>query len=340
TRETNEFSSVDPTIALRWVPVQDLAVRLSYGTGTLPPSLSQLVPIGSAQTGLLYTASRDPRRGNTPTGQFTGLFNGNPDLEPEKSKSWSAGLIFTPSALPSLRLSLDYTRIQKIDNIGTIPNFVQGVIDNEALFPGRVVRGPNLSTDPVGWAGPITHVDATPLNLASAELKAWDVQIDYQLNTQQRGAFDLFLVGTYQPTYALQLMSGLPMVDYAGISSAYPLELKLNGGVNWTLSAWRAGWNVSYFDSYKVSTDATTIANQGGDGKVDSQIYHDAFVTYDVGLARGNVNSWLAGTQVQLGVRNVFNKKAPFDASNTMAYYSLFGNPRMASYYLTVTTKF
>ncbi|MBL8266324.1 TonB-dependent receptor domain-containing protein, partial [Steroidobacter sp.] len=47
TRETNEFSSVDPTIALRWVPVQDLAVRLSYGTGTLPPSLSQLVPIGS-----------------------------------------------------------------------------------------------------------------------------------------------------------------------------------------------------------------------------------------------------------------------------------------------------
>lgn len=341
----NEFSSVDPTIALRWKPIEDLALRVSYGTGFQPPSLDQLVPRLYPHNGIdLF----DPRRGNSSLGVITVVSTGNPNLMPESSKSWSAGLVFTPSYLPGLRMSVDYTRMEKSDNIGEIPSWQQGVIDREALFPERVVRGPNLPGDPSGWAGPIIQIDSSPANLSSLELEAWDVQLDYRWDTEARGAFDFFLVGTWQPRYAIQLISGAPVVDYVGLGAVNPLEFKGNAGLTWNLSAWRAGWNLNYFDSYRAAppeqwhTDMA-MANQGNGGRVPSQIYHDVFVNYDFALSNANgIPGWLSGTQVQLGIRNLFNKRPPVDmgAEYSHAYYSPFGSPRMASYYLAVTTRF
>lgn len=346
TRARNEFSSTDPTIALRWKPVEDLAVRMSYGTGFLPPNLDQLVPFTYVGNGAFLS---DPRRGNSGPGPFTVIYGGNPALGPEESKSWSVGLALTPSALPDLRLSVDYTRIEKSDNIGEIPGFEQGVIEREALFPGRVVRGPNLPGDPAGWAGPIIQVDTSPENLASLELDVWDVQLDYRLNFDTRGSVDLFAVGTWQPRYALQVIDGESLMNYTGLGANNPLEFKANAGLSWNLAAWRAGWNVNYFDGYQVNAnltafDANAIANQGDGGRVPSQMYHDVFASYDFGLSTpGVLPSWSSGIQVQLGVRNLFNTRPPVDmaAQNFgQSYYSQFGSPRLASYYLTVTTKF
>ena len=142
-------------------------------------------------------------------------------------------------------------------NIGEIPGVHQGVIDNEASFPELVIRGPNLESDPPGWAGPIMHLKMVPINLASAEVEAWDFQLDYRLDTQARGSFDLFLLGTWQTRYAIQIIDGAPIVDYVGMGGVatteggenYPLQFKANAGLTWNLSAWRVGWNMSYFDS-------------------------------------------------------------------------------------------
>lgn len=346
----NEFSSVDPTIAVRWKPMDDLALRMSYGTGFQSPNLGQLVPIIDVSDTSAWGIS-DPRRGNSSMeGLVTIVSGGNSKLRPESSKSWSAGLIFTPSYLPGLRMSVDYTRIEKSDNIGNIPNDIPGLLNREALFSERVIRGPSLPDDPPGWAGPIIQLDISPENISGLELEAWDVQFDYRLDMEARGALDLFLVGTWQPRYALQLISGAEFVDYVGLGSGNPLEFKGNAGLTWNLSAWRAGWNLNYFDSYQVNANEETwqaahIANQGNGGRVPSQIYHDAFVNYDFALSSSNsVPSWLSGTQVQLGIRNLFNKRPPVDmgeaASIGYAYYSPFGSPRLASYYLTVTTRF
>src|SRR5262249_32663229 len=147
-------NSTDMTLGLRYVPVAGLALRASYGTGFLPPNTAQLAQrtLATAIFGV-----NDPLRGGTPAGGGDVLLDGAPDLDPEDSKSWSAGIILTPSKLPGLRLSLDYTRIKKTNEIATLTS--QQVVDNEAFLPGRVVRGPKLGTDPASWAGPIQVID-------------------------------------------------------------------------------------------------------------------------------------------------------------------------------------
>lgn len=88
-----------------------------------------------------------------------------------------------------------------------------------------------------------------------------------------------------------------------------------------------------YFDSYLASTNATTLLNQGNGGRVPSQDYHDVFAGYRFPANR------FAGSEVRLGVKNIFNARAPFDAGSS-AFYSGIGDVRGASYYLTVGTSF
>lgn len=337
-RRRSTFISTDPTVALRWKPWESLALRASYGTGFVPPGLNQQVPNLSP---VPFTLGADPLRGHTRAGPYTLVSGGNAGLTPEQSESWSAGLVLTPTAWPAWRLSVDYTRIEKTDNIATHPGGLQGVINDEAKFPGRIVRGPNLPDDPPDWAGPITLVDVSLLNLASTTLDAWDVQFDVKKETKRFGTFDLFFVGTWQPHFKIRTIASQPEIEYAGISTSNPLKFKANAGVAWTRDAWRVGWNVRHFDAYRVSNIDEYINNQGHHGRVPSQTYHDVFIDYDFGLSgRTALPNWLTTVEAKFGIRNLLDKAPPFDAANSLGLYSRFGDPRLSSYYLIVTKRF
>jgi len=95
------------------------------------------------------------------------------------------------------------------------------------------------------------------------------------------------------------------------------------------------------FSGNNPLTLASYIAAQGNGGRVASQIYHDVLLKYQIGT---NAGGWggnsLSGIEVQLNLRNVFNHEPPFDAMNTAGFYSVFGDPRLASYSLTLKKKF
>lgn len=116
-------------------------------------------------------------------------------LKPEESTNRSAGVILTPRFLPGFRLSVDYTKIEKTDQITDL-SFTQTLIDNEAVLPDRFTRGPNLPGDQPGWAGPITAINGTRLNISRAEIEAYDVQLDYHRESNGVGTIDLFAVAT------------------------------------------------------------------------------------------------------------------------------------------------
>src|SRR3546814_16758898 len=49
----------------------------------------------------------------TPAGRsVSGTVSGNPNLEKEKAKSWSLGLVYQPPAIPGFRLAADWTDIR------------------------------------------------------------------------------------------------------------------------------------------------------------------------------------------------------------------------------------
>lgn len=342
TRAANRIESTDPTIGLRYRPMSDLALRASYGTGFLPPNVSQLVTGAATQAsgGSLV----DPKRGNTAVGSFQFLSGGNPNLRPENSKSISAGFILSPRAFEGFRLSVDYTRIEKTDNISTLT--VQQVIDNEDALPGRVTRGPITSGDPF-TVGPVTFVNVTSVNVARAEVEAVDFMLSYFHDTGRIGTFDFFIGATRQMHYKTQVVATVPLLENVGISSNNPLKLKANAGLTWARDGWTFSWNARYFDSYLVSSSVTVILNQGDNGRVPSQIYHDFVLGYrfdPAGTSRSTqsprLNRVLAGTEIQVGIKNAFNHVPPFDASNASFFYSAFGDPRLASYFVSVKRAF
>jgi outer membrane receptor protein involved in Fe transport len=270
---------------------------------------------------------------------------GRPDLKPEQSESWSAGLIFKPRFAPGFRLSVDYTRIEKVDEIQYAgANFL---IDNEEIFQDRIVRGANLAGDPPGWAGPITSIDLTLINIASTELEAYDIQADYRLETERFGSFHGYAIATWQPHYRNQVLPISPVTDNVGFSGGL-LDWRGNVGLDWDKGALTLSWNAQYYNSYfGYSADASdfSIANfvqNQGSAKIPSQIYHDLFATWRFDSAAGFAGGILANSEISVGIQNLFDTYPPILASfdPIAAGYSSYGDPRLRRYSISIRKNF
>jgi iron complex outermembrane recepter protein len=311
----NRFGSTNYTLGLRFAPTADVAVRTSLGTGFLPPDLSKIrseAP-GVFSPFLIFLLDlRDPALGNTLIpGPLTVLAGGSPSLKPEESRSASLGLVLTPRLWPGLRVSVDYTDIRKTNEVTAMP--LQYFIDNEAAFPGRVVRGPGSG----GELGPITQIDATSLNLARTRLKAFDLQADYATTSEAWGRWRFYAAATYTKELSRVVQASGPAVNRSGFSDG-PLKWRGNFGIDWSgADTWSAGWNAQYYDSYRVcsSTLSEFSCNQWeawqGASKVPSQIYHDAYVRYTFSANSGI----LAATDLSFGLQNVFDNQGATIAS-------------------------
>lgn len=341
-RVTNELHSTDPTFGLRYAPAPDLMLRASYGTGFVPPSVQQLTPLGTFSVPGALFGLRDPQNGNAVVPNvFSYTVGGNASLLPEESRSWSWGVVLAPRFVPGLRLSIDYVKIEKIDNIVRLPP--QQIVDN---FPERITRGtPTGPAQPCG-SNCIIAMDGTDVNIARAEVEAFDLALDYQLETSRLGTFDLFAYATRNTHFRTQTLATDPVVENVGVGGTYtnPLKFKANAGLNWQYGGWSAGWTASYYSSYLVAdpslpTSADLFLIQGSD-EVPSQIYHDVVASYRFeGVDR--LFSHADDLTVRLGVKNVFNKKPPLDAGFYSAgFYSPYGDPRLAQYWLSLTTSF
>lgn len=331
-RVERKLNSVDPTIGLKYQPISDVTLRGSYGTGFLPPALGLLVS-GPTYVGDGITFGlTDPQRGNEPLGEFTYATGGNPDLRPEKSTSVSAGIILTPRFIPELRVSIDWTKISKRDNVAQFAP-EQANINNEDLIPGFITRGPASDGFNVG---PIIAFGPPAVNVARQTVKALDLALDYRLETS-RGAVTFSAAGTRLYGNEQQVLSTLPVIDLAG--SFAGLTWQANASVGWDSGPWSARWTARYYDSYCLNPGCRADANTLSQGSlsVPSQTYQDLYVGYSFGSDPSIAA--LANVDIQLSARNVFNKEPPVDIARTN-YYSTYGDPRLATYFLAIKKAF
>lgn len=353
---TRKFSSRNPTVGFHWKLNPSLALRGSYGTGFLPPGVTQLTPVVFPVPGFIVGDGTDPKRGNTALPAMIDVaFTGNPNLRPELSETWSAGVIFTPKALDGFRLSLDWTRINKRDNIAQLP-FGTWFIYEDAI-PGVVTRAPKAPGDPYS-VGVVTQVSSAPLNYARNQVETLDLQVDYTRDLGAAGRLDFWALATRNLHFKTQITPDAPFVENVGVSyesissslgaivGTYPGKFRASGGVNWTRGRWTAGWSMSYYSSTMLDrawNNAAIIAIQGNGGRVDSLLTHDVFASYrfPASVSTGGLARWLANVEVRAGVRNVFDTPPPFNAqTNQRMYYSAVGDPRGASYNISVKKSF
>jgi iron complex outermembrane receptor protein len=333
------YSSTNGTIGLRYGVIDGLQLRASFSTAFLPPTYSQLLP-GMLRTTAPVTVI-DPRRGNE-TAFVEYIQGGNSDLDPQETDNFNLGIILEPAFAPGLRISADWFRFNQ-DNLIISPSILQ-IVNNENVFPSRVVRAPVAPGDPYG-VGPITTVDQTLINGTRAEIEGVDFGLDYVRDTERHGSFRFGAAATVFQHYKVQDSIDSPLLDKVNeVANGGPLKFKANAALIWDLRRWSAGWSSYYFggyDQYNEGSNLYVLAQ--GSSRIPSQIYHDLFIGYRIPQSdpsHAGVSA-LSGVGVQLNIKNVLNDTPPFDAFySSAAYVSPFGDPRMRSYALSVTKSF
>jgi len=326
----SKYDTTVPTFGMRYLPVRELILRASYGKGFRAPTYGQLTP--STLSTRLSTLT-DPRRGGE-TVELYPFTGGNPDITPETSRNLNVGLVWSPPQLQGLRLSADYYQIEKRNNI-TSPN-TQAMIDEEDLFPGRIVRAAPEPGDPYG-VGPITEIHAHVMNMLKMETAGLDLGARYLWQTGNFGDFDFSVNATLSEYYRTQTSLTSGVLNRKGIPSySGPLDRRINGSFVWSRRSWHIGWASQYYSGYRINPTSTAQIRRQGGPRVTSQIYHDMFVRYRVS-ARGK--RFVEGLEMTLGVKNVFDKAPPTDMSRSY-YYSTFGDPRLRRIYANVKKTF
>jgi len=318
------YDDFTPTIGFSYAPTNELMFRASFSKGFITPDQNRLAEpsIGKVTNGTLT----DPKTGEL-LAEYESISGGNPNLTPESSESWNAGIVYTPENVSGLRLSVDYFRIKKDNNIAT-PT-AQYLLENEQKFANRIKRDSN---------GKVVSIDTTPFNALGLKTEGVDTNIRYHFDSLI-GLSQFSLGYTYTDEYKEQrsLIGGWDS-RLNGSASGDPIRHRANASyVLEPTDQWTFGWSVQYYGSYNI-TDKNAILSQTGyasdELKIDGEFFHDIFARYKFKTPKLKDGR----TEITFGVNNLFNSYT-LDMSNTN-YISRYTDPLGRNYYVNMKFSF
>ncbi|HEX2815957.1 MAG TPA: TonB-dependent receptor [Phenylobacterium sp.] len=267
-----------------------------------------------------------------PASQYNGEFGGNPNLKPEISDTYTAGVVWQPSFVPGLNISVDYFNIKVDQFIGNIgPNLIINQCVNTAnpFFCNLVHREPgnnSLFIDPTGFV-----VDTT-LNTGSLKTTGVDLNVNYRtdlstLGLGDNGSVSVSMVGTWLNELDTQPLPGGPTYNCKGLygtvcgvpAPEWRHKLRVTWNTPYAYGDWVKSLSFSaqwrYFG--KVGLDAFNsdpqLNNPGiqyeSDRAFASRSYLDLTANFTV---HNNLN-------FRVGVNNVFDKDPPLTGVNCTA---------------------
>jgi iron complex outermembrane recepter protein len=305
--EVGSFSRSVPKIGLSWAPVDSLLVRGSWSEGFRAPGVTEYIVAAANQT-LTLT---DPRRTPASTTGVVVVRGSNANPKPERSENTFAGLVFEPKFAKGLKLQLDYYETLQTDVLQVIS--AQNIINNEAIFPERVIRAtPDANDTSLNQPGRITQVNQTFINFGKVVNRSLDYSLDYTLPWESLGRWRASLSASHTLEATRQVAPGQPAVVLDEDTSAPP-KWKYNATLNWRHGNWSASafvWHVDGFTSNNAGNNLVANSSSITYYPTPAVTKLDLRATYEFkdGLWRG----FGKRLRVGLGVNNVFDKEPPF----------------------------
>jgi len=113
-------SSTNPKVAVRWSPIEELALRASWGTGFRAPSLAQ-IGLGPSQESQFFNDTYGCAVNPVYCGalDYNLIFSGNPNLKPEESRTLNVGAAWKPTS--DIEVTLDYWDVKQEKKIDEVP---------------------------------------------------------------------------------------------------------------------------------------------------------------------------------------------------------------------------
>ena len=164
-----------------------------------------------------------------------------------------------------------------------------------------------------GMPGYIAQVNNVLLNLATQEVRGYDVDISYNHETGSAGTFGARLMWTHLSSHESAFGSTDDPEQLAG-TWGYP-QNRANLDMYWLRKNWQLGIYGRWIDGF---------ADRGEDTRVPSQIKWDSQLTF----------SGFRNTALTLGIENLFDEDQPFSPGTSFfrgqqgfpgQYYSMRG---------------
>lgn len=225
-----------------------------------------------------------------------------PELEPEKSKTTTLGLVYRPTS--DWSLAFTYWNIQFRDRIASIG--VQDIVNNEVNYPGRVHRDPQ--------SGMIESIDARQVNISAMNASGADIDFDISWPVWG-GSITSYVTATYTNKYEEKATDQSPLVN--GVArhnnSGWAPRWKIVPRVVWDFRDVAQATIVGrYVSSYRDS-----VALTSGDGVGKYRKLGD-FWTFDfnIGIPMSSFGEspLMANSHLSVGVTNLLNRLPDFCA--------------------------
>jgi len=340
-----------------WAPIPDVRTRLSFQRAVRAPNIFELyqaaaVGLDGSQdacaakvtaataglplaqqvltTGATYAQCQLSGVNQTTWGnigangaaQYNGFIGGNPNLHPETSNTYSAGLVLQPHWVPGLVVSMDYFNIKIKDTIGAIGGdtiLANCLSTGNPLYCGQIQRDANGSL----WKSNNGFINDLNVNFGSLSTKGIDLKADYRLPLNSLGSLAFSVEGTRLISLSTQPLTGGPSYEckgFFGVTCGAP-----NPGWRHVLNTtWSTPWDaldITLRWRYLGSTESQYLSDnpQLATGKAFPLTNHVPSYNYIDLSAMFKVYK---GVRLQVGVNNITDKDPPIIDSGTGGFGS------------------
>ncbi|CAM3161532.1 TonB-dependent receptor [Asticcacaulis taihuensis] len=299
-------TTTNPRVGLRYVPVDDLTLRATWGTSFKAPSFVQMY---DPHTLYIYPGVW---LGYSGAGNGFLEWGGNPDLKPERATSKTFGFDYSPAKIRSLKISATWFDIDYTDRVlQPISNYVLGLSD--PLYAPFVDWNPSSSTQ----AALMADVDAVYNSTGAPYDPATIVAILHNryanASAQTVKGFDLSYrqTVTLAGSRTLNLFANGSWLDLRQKTISTSPETKLSGTI-FNAPKFKARGGLSYLDRGLSATGIVNFIASEDDTGVMPTAEIASWTTFDVNLAYDfGAGSGRPGWKVAVIASNLFDKDPP-----------------------------
>jgi iron complex outermembrane receptor protein len=304
----SSFDSVESwKLGLNWQVVDSVRFRSTLSSDIRAPNLNDLFQ----PPGLTSTSYNDRLTGGSSQGMRL-ISSGNEGLMPEEAKTFTVGVVLTPSSIPRFSVAVDFYETE-LTNAITGLNYANDNVQAVCLATAPLYNSPVCDlairpiTDPTdpNYLNPAvnmpTEIRNSPVNAALQKTKGYDFQLDYSWD-MAGGQFALRHLASYQPTNSTLTTP---------LSTFYTWAVQPELMQTTFLSYRNSGWNVALQNRWLGSVNVMTSDNDLNgnsqnyvDPTLDAYNVVDTTVSKEFEVSDGSLEAFIT-------VNNLLNERAP-----------------------------
>lgn len=329
-------------VGLMYAPIQDVRLRGTIGQAVRAPNITEAFsPVSPGFVSVtdpcdVSRIDQNPNRVancaalgvpedfvSVTNASIQSVSGGNPELNVESSRSWTAGVVWTPAFFEGFTATVDFYNIEIDDAIVNIA--AQTIINNCVDSTGgpSVDFCPQVTRDPV--TDQLSSVTSGWVNASSLETRGVEMDLNYRTDLGRwnvPGSLSTSLFINYLDRFVRYEFQDQPELDNFNNGQIGDPTWQFRFTNTYRLEDWSFNWVARYVDRsalYDVTPRLEAHENVGP-AYVGSMTTHDLSATYYLGES----------LTLNAGVRNVLDKTPPGYIDNPL--YDLVGRRIFAGF--------